>query len=100
MARLNHANVICHFSHAGVDEIADNTCHYGINVFLAHSALPENDKTQISDRDVLKLLVKQKPLEGKPGTRYAYNNTGYALLALIIEKVSKKSYADFLMSKS
>lgn len=58
--------------------------------------LPDNDKTQISDRDVLKLLLKQKPLTGKPGTRYAYNNTGYALLALVIEKVSKKSFADFL----
>jgi CubicO group peptidase (beta-lactamase class C family) len=58
--------------------------------------LPDNDKTQISDRDVLKLLLKQKPIEGKPGTRYAYNNTGYALLALVIEKVSKKSFADFL----
>jgi len=31
MARLNHANVLCHFSHSGVDEMADNTCHFGIN---------------------------------------------------------------------
>jgi transketolase C-terminal domain/subunit len=35
MARLNESNVICHFSHAGVDWIADNTCHYGTNVFFA-----------------------------------------------------------------
>jgi hypothetical protein len=25
MARLNFCNVLCHFSHAGVDEIADNS---------------------------------------------------------------------------
>ena len=25
MARLNHANVLCHFSHSGVDDMADNT---------------------------------------------------------------------------
>lgn len=47
MARLNDANLLCHFSHAGVDEIADNTCHYGINIFLAHSGLPHNDATRL-----------------------------------------------------
>jgi transketolase C-terminal domain/subunit len=29
MARLNECNLLCHFSHSGVDEIADNTCHFG-----------------------------------------------------------------------
>ena len=33
MARLNGANVLAHFSHAGVHWIADNTCHFGINIF-------------------------------------------------------------------
>ena len=32
MARLNNCNVLSHFSHSGVDEMADNTCHFGINV--------------------------------------------------------------------
>src|SRR5262249_35503813 len=31
MARLNECNVLAHFSHAGVAEILDNTCHFGIN---------------------------------------------------------------------
>lgn len=60
MARLNNANVICHLSHAGVDEIADNTCHYGINVWLAHSGIQENDKTRLffpADAGQLKSLV-------------------------------------------
>ena len=26
MARLNRCNVICHYSHSGVDEMSDNTC--------------------------------------------------------------------------
>jgi len=29
MARLNNCNLLCHFSHSGIDEIADNTCHFG-----------------------------------------------------------------------
>ena len=40
MARLNESNVICHFSHAGVDDIADNTCHYGINLHRGSSHVP------------------------------------------------------------
>jgi transketolase len=35
MARLNFANVLAHFSHSGVDDMADNTCHFGINSMLA-----------------------------------------------------------------
>ncbi|MDF1591427.1 MAG: transketolase C-terminal domain-containing protein [Desulfobacterales bacterium] len=47
MARLNRANVLAHFSHAGVDEMADNTCHFGINNFFADNGLPENDSTRL-----------------------------------------------------
>lgn len=35
MARLNYSNVIAHFSHSGVDDMADNTCHFGINSMFA-----------------------------------------------------------------
>jgi transketolase C-terminal domain/subunit/transketolase N-terminal domain/subunit len=35
MARLNFANVLAHFSHSGVDDMADNTCHFGINGMFA-----------------------------------------------------------------
>jgi transketolase C-terminal domain/subunit len=35
MARLNFANVLAHLSHSGVDDMADNTCHFGINSMFA-----------------------------------------------------------------
>ena len=35
MARLNRSNVFSHFSHSGVDDMADNTCHFGINNMFA-----------------------------------------------------------------
>ncbi|MFZ3045984.1 MAG: transketolase C-terminal domain-containing protein [Desulfatirhabdiaceae bacterium] len=47
MARLNHANVLAHFSHAGVDDMADNTCHFGINIFFSDNGLLENDNTRL-----------------------------------------------------
>jgi len=42
MARLNGANVLCHFSHAGVDDMADNTCHFGLNNVFADNGLEDD----------------------------------------------------------
>jgi transketolase len=39
MARLNFSNVLAHFSHSGVDDMADNTCHFGVNSMLADGGL-------------------------------------------------------------
>jgi transketolase C-terminal domain/subunit/transketolase N-terminal domain/subunit len=61
MARLNRANVLAHFSHAGVDDMADNTCHFGINNFFADSGLLENDKTRLyfpADANQLRAILK------------------------------------------
>ncbi len=41
-------------------------------------------------------LLRSKPLEFTPGEKFAYNNSGYYLLGLIIEKTSGKPYAEFL----
>lgn len=40
MARLNKSNVLAHFSHAGCDDMADNTCHFGVNNMFAANGLP------------------------------------------------------------
>jgi transketolase C-terminal domain/subunit/transketolase N-terminal domain/subunit len=47
MARLNRANVLCHFSHAGVDAIADNTSHFGINIFFADNGVAQQGVTPL-----------------------------------------------------
>jgi CubicO group peptidase (beta-lactamase class C family) len=41
-------------------------------------------------------LVRDKPLEFAPGEKFAYSNSAYFLLGTIIERVSGKSYEDFL----
>ena len=58
--------------------------------------IPPGTTAQLHDADVLRLLESQDSTYFKPGTKYQYSNSGYALLALIVERVSEKSFAAFL----
>jgi CubicO group peptidase (beta-lactamase class C family) len=58
--------------------------------------MPEKIETQLRDVDVLRLLEGQPRLSFVPGTSYRYSNSAYALLALVVEKVSGRSFATFL----
>lgn len=46
--------------------------------------------------DAFKILQTEKQLVFQPGTRFAYSDAGYVLLALVIEKITQQKYADFL----
>ena len=51
----------------------------------------------LSNQNMLDLMIKHKPKAYlNPGLRFNYCNTNYALLALIVENISQKSYATFL----
>jgi CubicO group peptidase (beta-lactamase class C family) len=49
----------------------------------------------ITKEHVLKLVSKQKELNFNPGDEYAYCNTGFTLLAEVVARVSKMSFAAF-----
>lgn len=74
MARLNDASVLAHFSHAGVDDMADNTCHFGINNFFADNGLMENDNTRLyfpADANQLKAILEK--IFDDPGLRFIFS---------------------------
>ncbi|MBI3521007.1 MAG: beta-lactamase family protein [Bacteroidetes bacterium] len=51
----------------------------------------------LSNQQMLDIMIKHKPKAYlNPGLRFNYCNTNFALLALIVEKVSKKSFSTFL----
>jgi CubicO group peptidase (beta-lactamase class C family) len=56
------------------------------------------DRTKIAfNDDVIRLLAEHRPaVLFKPGDEWRYSNTGFMLLASIIERVSGEKYGDFL----
>jgi D-alanyl-D-alanine carboxypeptidase len=46
--------------------------------------------------DEIVQLTRDQPLEFEPGSKYAYDNTGYILLGYVIEKVSGEPYAGYV----
>ena len=54
---------------------------------------------QVLDIDVLHLLSGQDTTYFTPGTRFRYSNSGFCLLALIIERASHQPYAAFIRER-
>ena len=61
--------------------------------------IPETFKPQLHDADVLRLLESQDRTYFRPGSDYRYSNSGYALLALIVERASGRTFATFLRER-
>lgn len=77
MARLNQANVLAHFSHSGVDDMADNTCHFGINSLFADGGLdtehgPDNTRLYFP-ADQHQFAACVKAIFNDPGLRFVFS---------------------------
>lgn len=58
--------------------------------------LPADLAEPVSDADVLALLAGQSECDFTPGSHFRYSNSGYALLAMVVEAVSGLSFSDYL----
>ena len=57
---------------------------------------PPEKIPQILDAGVLKLLEEQTAGQFPPGSKWQYSNSGYAVLAMVVEKVSGQPFGHFL----
>jgi transketolase len=77
MSRLNFSNVLAHFSHSGVDDMADNTCHFGINSMFADGGVTPahtQDTTRLYfpvDQYQFDACIKR--IYGDPGLRFVFS---------------------------
>ncbi len=53
----------------------------------------------ITEADVLNLATRQQALNFAPGEEYVYSNTGYTLLAIVVQRVSGRSLRDFAAAR-
>lgn len=68
----------------------------------SYTSMPEFLEEELRTDMTVEELVdyfKKEPMDFPPGQKYLYNNSGYILLGAIIEKVSGKSYQDFIHEK-
>jgi CubicO group peptidase (beta-lactamase class C family) len=61
--------------------------------------MPAGLAKPLHDVDVLAILEGQNRTYFDPGTSYRYSNSGYALLALIVERASGQRFASFLQAR-
>ncbi|KUJ60637.1 penicillin-binding protein [Flavobacteriaceae bacterium CRH] len=63
--------------------------------FTDHDKSVWDRHNQLTNKDILDILAtKDIGLESTPGTRFSYCNTNYAMLALIIEKITGLTYKE------
>ena len=87
-ADVTVAQLLNHTS--GVPDILDQ-----YNARLRAGGLSE----PITGGDVVHLLAKSgRPLRSAPGAVFAYNNTAYLVAAVLVEKVAKQPFPDYLES--
>jgi len=84
---------------------------YGSEITLRHllqhnsglidyeSLMPEDFDGQITDHEALSLMYDVDTTYFKPGTEYRYSNTAYAMMSVLIENLSGKTYAEFLQER-
>lgn len=87
-----------------LDSLPDYTENIKVRNLLTHTSglvdyedlIPPSQTRQVLDIDCKRLMQATDHLYFQPGTAYRYSNTGFALLALIVQKVSGQDFATYL----
>jgi len=70
----------------------------GIRSYTSMPAFnPELESTDVTPEQIMDFFNNQELLF-KPGTLHSYSNSGYALLGIVIERVSKQTYAKYMQT--
>ncbi len=67
----------------------------GVPSYTEFPDFPKTSILPITNAEMIGILVK-KPLQFKPGEKFAYSNSGYFILGEIVERASGQKYEDFL----
>lgn len=63
------------------------------------AVMDPHGQMQLLDQDVYALIKDADSTYFEPGTQFRYSNSGFCLLALLIERISKQSFSSFITKR-
>jgi len=84
------------FPEYGKSITVQNVLQHTSGLIAYEDLIPDTVSIQALDKDVLQKMMEQDSTYFEPGTDYRYSNSGYAVLTMIIKKISGKTFAKFL----
>lgn len=81
---------------SGIDQITIHDLLSHTSGWTSKGGDPMLSKKHLTAQQVIAEQVLNRELEYTPGSTFSYSNLGYSILGRVIEKVSGKSYADFI----
>lgn len=79
--------------HVTVRQLLDHTS--GIYSFTSLPDAANNERLELTHEHVLG-LIKNKPLEFEPGTRWRYNDSSFYIAGMVVERVTKQEYGAYV----
>ncbi|MBT3253861.1 MAG: beta-lactamase family protein [Candidatus Marinimicrobia bacterium] len=70
--------------------------HHTSGLLDYEDLIPDSATVPVRDAEVLELLLHQDSTYFPPGSNYSYSNSGYALLALTVERLSGLTFSEYL----
>ena len=84
------------FPDYGKNITVQNLLQHTSGLIAYEDLIPDSATVQVLDKDVLQMMMEVDSTYFTPGTAFRYSNSGFAVLAMVIEKISGKSFAAFL----
>jgi D-alanyl-D-alanine carboxypeptidase len=79
--------------HVTVQQLLNHTS--GIYSFTSLPDATNNERLELTHEQVLG-LIKDKPFDFEPGTRWRYNNSAFYLAGMVVERVTKQEYGAYV----
>jgi CubicO group peptidase (beta-lactamase class C family) len=79
--------------HVTVRQLLNHTS--GIYNFTSLPDATDNERLELTHEQVL-ALIKDKPFDFEPGTRWRYDNSGFYLAGMVVERVTKQEYGAYV----
>src|SRR6185369_2134899 len=79
--------------HVTVRQLLNHTS--GIYSFTSLRDAANNERLELTHEQVL-ALIKDKPFEFEPGTRWRYDNSAFYIAGMVVERVTKREYGAYV----